>query len=389
MTIITPMLALPTSIQAGLASSTYMRFGGTIRETATGRIVALLRDTGPSISSQTLALLQIGSAASVLNLGITTIGFAVVLKRLDELERRLQSAQKLLHHIDTKLDITFYGNVRAALDLATNALTMTNLKHRESSAMHAIAMLAKARYHYTALADLHLDQQSQFVDEYIATLTLAYVAEARCYLELEEADAAQRIIERGTSEVGTRARQHVQTLLTSNPAAYLHPKLRGTIDLRRLTPVIRWLDPTLDENGVFDAQRENLFAIARKPEEWIQRLPRAIWDPKVDQLDQGVALPGLGRVNLKDWGVGWLGSGESTEDRVLQRLPAAMLTMEALIEDARRLASYQTEVQVIRQLGVSFQDWQRLLPNSSVPDNESELTYLVLSEPLMITGNNT
>jgi predicted ATP-dependent endonuclease of OLD family len=231
MTIITPMLALPTPIQAGLASSAYTRFGGTIRETGTGRIVALLRDTGPAISSQTLALLQIGSAASVLNLGITTIGFAVVLKRLDELERRLQLAQKILHHIDAKLDITFYGNVRAALDLATNALILANTKNREVSALQAINRLTEARYHYTALVDLHLEMQSQVVDEYLATLTLAYVAEARCYLELEEADAAQRIIEQGTIEVGTRARQHVQILLTSNPAAYLHPKLRGTIDL--------------------------------------------------------------------------------------------------------------------------------------------------------------
>jgi hypothetical protein len=391
MATLTTTLVLPNWIVQGLESGIYERVGGVVRDAQTKQVVAWLRETGSigRLVPQSLGLLPtLGAAVSVLNLAVTTIGFAVMIKRLGDLDERLQQAQEALRHVGVMLDIGFYGNFRAALDLATNALTMANAKHRAASAMHAISNLAKARYQYSALVDTQLEQGSQVADEYLAILALAYVAESRCYLELEEVGTAQRILEHGTVAVGSRVRRHVQTLLTSNPAAYLHPDLRGTIDLRRLTWVLRWLDPALDENAVFEAQRENLFAIARKPEEWIQGLPRAIWDPKVDQPAQGMSVPVLGRINLKDWGVGWLGTGESLEGKVMQRLPVAMLTMEALIEDVQRLQSYHAEAQAIRQLGMSFQDWQRLLPESGTQGDGTGLMYLVLSEPLAIAGGN-
>jgi tetratricopeptide (TPR) repeat protein len=389
MAVVTTTLSMPDWIVRGLLTNRYERVGGVVRDAQTKQVIMWLREAGgvDKLTSSTLGLLPtLGSAASILNLAVTSIGFAVVIKRLGDLERRLQQAQAALQHIGVMLDIGFYGNFRAALDLAINALTMANAKNREASAMQAIGRLAEARHHYTALTDTHLKQASQVVDEYLATLALAYITEARCYLELEEVDVAQRILGRGISEVDTRVRQYVQILLTSNPAVYLHPELRGMIDLRRLTHVLRWLDPALDENAVFEAQRQNLFAIARKPEEWIQRLPPAIWDPKVDQLAQGITVPGVGRINRLNWPIGWLGSGESLESRVVRRLPGAMLAMEALIEDVRRLQSYHAEAQAIRQLGMSFRDWQRLLPDYGTQGDGSGLIYLVLSEPLTIVG---
>jgi hypothetical protein len=168
--------------------------------------------------------------------------------------------------------------------------------------------------------------------------------------------------------------------LTSNPAAYLHPDLRGTTDLRRLTQVLRWINPALDESAVFEMQRENLFSLARSSEQWIQSLPPAIWDPQVDDADQGVSLPVIGRVKPSTWPVGWWSSGESRESRIYKRLPAALMTMEALIEDTERIAGHHAEIQSLGTLDISFGDWRRLDSVSDNPSSNAEMKYIVLDE---------
>ena len=45
------------------------------------------------------------------------MGFIVVLKRLGVIEQRLEQAQEVLQTIDYKIDLSFYANFRAALDL--------------------------------------------------------------------------------------------------------------------------------------------------------------------------------------------------------------------------------------------------------------------------------
>jgi len=382
-------LSMPNHIAQGLATGNYTRIGGVIQDSHTGQVVMWLREAGgvqqlPSLGLNILP--TIGAAASVLNLGITTMGFAVVLKRLSDLEQRLQQAQQVLSRIGVMLDISFYANFRAALDLAANALTMTSVKNREASAMRAIDRFAAARHHYTALADNQLQNRSQAIDEYLATLALAYAAEARCYLELEEIATANELLRTGTTELNQRVRQHVQTLLTSNPAAYLHPTLSGVVDLRRLTQVFRWLTPTLDENAVFEAQRLNLFTIAQKTDEWIQSLPLAIWDAQIDDPDQAMYLPVVGRINPNAWGLPWWAAEESVESKVLKRLPVAMLTMEAMIEDVQRLEGYQAEVQALHAMKISYGEWQRLLPPSDEAFSGAGVMYVVLDEPLQVAG---
>ncbi|MHC5733049.1 MAG: hypothetical protein ACYTXY_55275, partial [Nostoc sp.] len=89
------------------------------------------------------------------------------------------------------------------------------------------------------------------------------LAEARCYLELEEHNTALRRFQEGSIVIRSRIQKYVKLLLTFNPAVYLQPQFRGQIDLRRLTRIYQWLDPTLDENAVFDMQRMNLFMFAQ------------------------------------------------------------------------------------------------------------------------------
>jgi hypothetical protein len=422
---LTVTFAIAAPIAKGLASGIYERYGGVIRDTATKQVVTWLREYAPNpgqgnlspssepnnfinlvlaganataaganaaIASKGFAdvndrlggieqqisglqyglqqaqgILQVTSAASILNLGISVMGFAVIAKRLRELEERLQQAQELLTKIDRKIDLSFYANFRAALDMAMNAFTMSKPENRERSAMAAINRFLEAEHIYTDYTDQELKLGSQIADEYLLTLSLAYITEARCYLELEEPDTALRRFQEGSKVIRSRIKQYVDLLLTSNPAVYLQPQFKETIDLRRLTKIYQWLDPGLDEAAVFELQRENLFSLggtsSPASSAWVKSLPPAI----------------LSRVEVQG---GWFGpSEEELKKEADKRLPQILEVIESMVETNRRFESYQSEIEAIAQLGMSFQEWLQLKPSEAQPEG-AELMYILPFKPL-------
>lgn len=316
---------------------------------------------------QMQGVLHLTSAASILNLGVSAIGFTIIAQRLNELEQRLQKAQELLSKIDRKIDLGFYARFRAALDLAVNAFTMVKPENRRSSALGAINLFLEAEHIYTDFVDVELAQKSQIADEYLLTLSLAYIAEARCYLELGEWDTALRRFQEGSEKIRSRMVQLIELLLTSNPAAYLHPQFKGKIDLQGLTKIYRWLDPTLNETAVFELQRDNLFSLTRDQSmdssyKWVNALPPAI----------------VASAEVKG---SMFGNREEVKQEAMRRLPQVFEMMESMIETNDRFESYQTEVKAIAQLGISFHDWLTLAP--AQPQTESANVMLILpSQPL-------
>jgi hypothetical protein len=426
MATLTTTFLLPDWISAGLASGLYERVGGVVREVGTKQVVAWLREgftldgtafpafggvpaidpvTGTlkvvaqlvdtaitakgfgdvnhrldgvqqqlGVMGQNLhnmqGMLQITSAASILNLGVSVIGFGVILHRLGELEQRLQKAQVLLNQINRKIDLGFYAKFRAALELAKNAFTMSKPENRRSSALSAINLFLEAEHIYTDYVDQELERKSQIADEYLLTLSLAYLAEARCYLELEEWDTALRRLQEGSAKIHARLYKYIELLLTSNPAAYLDPQLKGQIDLRRLTQVYAWLDPSLDENAVFELQRENLFNWNKERSiesgyKWVNSLPAAI----------------VGSTEVKG---SILGNREETKQEAMKRLPQVMEVMESMIETNYRFEGYQTEIKAIAQLGISFHDWMKLSPADEAPAEGTNLMVIIPAEPIAV-----
>ena len=53
---------------------------------------------------------------------------------------------------------------------------------------------------------------------------------------------------------------------------------------------------------------------------------------------------------------------QSPEIEIYGRLPTTMGLMESMVEDDNRLAMYESEVEMIHRLGMSFQEWQQLVP---------------------------
>lgn len=381
-------LHIPEFIAQGISNGTYERVGGVVREASTKQVVAWLRETGEA-TKKLESVLQKGLAVSnVLNLAVSTMNFIVVVDRLGVIEQQLQQAQEVLKTIDYKIDLSFYANFRAALDLAANAFTMTNAETRKISAMHAINRLLEAEHYYTKLADLEISNGSQVADEYISTLCLSYVTEVRCYLELDEIDTARRRLQEGAAVLRPRFEKHINTLLTSNPAAYLHPSLQEQVGLKRLTKVYQWLDPEVDESDVFEIQRENLFKLAQNPDEWTNSLPQAIRIPKggspLTNVFSGLAkqskkligtLPSKSKTNAGASGT----VRDFPETEVYGRLPATLELIEMMVEDGNRLTMYESEIETINRLGMGFQEWCQLAPSSSAQKNGADLIYITMS----------
>lgn len=391
---------VPRDIHERLQNGEYERIGGLIREIDTQRIVAWLREAhelaGPVVSG-VLSLPTEAASQNALNLALSTMEFAIVMKRLETIEGQLRQVQKILEAVDYKIDLSFYANFRAALDLACNAFSMSNSETRRVSAMQAINRFLEAEHHYTDLADAELTNQSQIADEYLSTLCLAFVTEVRCYMELTETDTAIQRMQEGLNAVRPRIERQVTTLLTSNPAAYLHPRLADVIDLRRLTKVYRWLTPGVEESEVFEAQRKNLFELALDPQKWIDSLPPAIRLPvKSPLFDPKMLLEFADRLKKGDWSKGFRGLVEKglrerifatarrrsknekrplgdSENDAFATLSGSMQQMETMIETVSRFEGYLAELQIMRSSGMSFPDWRALSAIPSLKEGEPGL----------------
>ncbi len=372
---------IPAKILMGLADGSFTRSGGVVQDTS-GRVVMWLRELGgaglvsspnslmsprinpvtgvlnlaiPSMNTGTSmksfgavtqqlnliqGMLSITTAASILNLGISAIGFAFILKKLRAVEERLEKIQVSLNKIDSKVDLSFYANFRAALDLATNAFTMKKGENRTCSAHNAINRFLEAEHIYAGLADKALVVNSQIGDEYLLTLCLAHIAEVRCYLELEEFDTAAKRFQDGKEQLNTHIEKYVDFLLTDNPLMYLHPKLKRETDLSRLTRVYQWKDSSLTESAVFELMRDKMIV-------------------------------------EKDF---WRFIREGVREDMIQKLPESLTKMESMVETSQRFAAYELEVKAISKLGISFHEWLQLRPPES-QDGRS-LMYIVPAEPL-------
>jgi len=380
---------IPKLIEQGLSNGTYERIGGIIREANSKQVVAWLREGSQAGKILESVLPDVGAVSSILNLAVSTIGFAVVLKRLGVIEIQLQQAQQVLQTIGYKIDLSFYANFRSALDLAINAFTMDNSENRKMSAIQAINRFLEAEHHYTKLTDMEIGNGSQVADEYLSTLCLAYVTEVRCYLELEEINTARRRLQEGIATLRPRFEKHISTLLTSNPAAYLHPSLKEQVGLKRLAKVYQWIQPGLHESDVFELQRENLFKLAQNPSEWTNSLPQAIRIPKSGSTALTNVFNDLAKQSKKLIGTlpskskTHAGSSEtvtpSPETDFYGRLPATMELIETMMENDNRLAMYESEIEAIHRLGMSFQEWRQLAPSSTAQGNEADLIYITLS----------
>lgn len=386
MTSVTATFILPEVISTKLAKGVYERVGGVVRDSQTKQVIIWLRETGQStqMSNAVPSILSgLGSVASLLNLGVSTMGFALILQRLNGIASKLQSLEELIK-------IGFHAKFLTGIQVADKALTTTDATDRKQRAIQASTLLTEARNLLIPLLQSELNQGTRAVPAYLTALALAYTAEALCDLEIQEPATVCASLEQGVAILESITRRYVQKLLTTQPVAYLHPSLEETLPSQRVIEVMRWANPKCAVSDFLARVPAQIEELEASSIEWINSLPPAIYDPTVDSQESWaewmLRQPGL---LLAPWlPSGWVHKQAQQAWIIEHRLPDTFHVMEVQLETLRRLQGYILEIRTAQILGISFRSWQALTPSDATQDSENQLMYLIFAEPILLNEHD-
>ncbi|MBD0386832.1 MAG: hypothetical protein ICV54_09985 [Nostoc sp. C3-bin3] len=436
---------IPDWIKQGLKAGEYIRVGGVIREAKTKQIVAMLREITPDISQSFSLLTQVSSVAgilnlgvSILNIGVSVIGFTLMRKHLKAIEQQintqLSQVQDNINNLHRKFDISVYANFNAALDLAIDASMTVHPENRRNMATFAVNRFLEAQHIFNDYVNLSFENDINFTDKYILSLSLTYVARSRCYLELEEIKLAISCLNDGAKILRSHVDKYVKTLLISQPIAKITPNtvgynfvilgvgtsLESTVELHRLAHICKWLEPEFnsdldDQSILFKSQEKNLVkfhleginagicglaqarhnivtppvaavvAVATTLAFPILTIPLAVG------MATGVTIQAI-QDCFKDEDTNSATeelAEEQPDTHTKEQINANNLlkvieNVEQIIETYNRFEAYLIELQVMQQLGMSFQNWLQLTPHIKAQQYEAESIYIIPSQPLKL-----
>jgi tetratricopeptide (TPR) repeat protein len=402
------ILEIPDWIQQGLKSVEYIRFGGIIREAKTKQIVAMLREVTPDISRSLDLLTPVSSVASILNLGVSilnlgvsVISFTLILKNLKDIEQQIKTqfsqVQDNINNLHRKFDISVYANFSTALDLAHDATTMIDAENRRNMATFAINRLLEAQHTFNDYINDSFEKNINYTDKFILSLSLAYLARSRCYLELEEFNSATSCLNEGAKVLRCYVEKYVKNLLISQPIARKIPSFLGgpitnldsPVELCRLANICKWLEPALnnvidDKSILFEAQTKNLVKFIHNktntdkfdvegllmevaPIAALSAIPifGGLIAPKIAEK---VVHKHLTQHNCHD-----CAKEEINTDNLLEVIE----NIEQIIETYNRFEAYLIELQVMKQVGMSFHNWLQLTPHTEAQQYKDERIYII------------
>ncbi|MFS8886599.1 hypothetical protein [Synechococcus sp. H70.2] len=406
------ILEIPEAILKGLQNGTYERVGGVVREVASKQVVAWLRETGgltlansignwiPGVDiingilaniqlrqinlrlidignklNTVLGLTQFNTALGLANLGLSAIGFAVVISKLDQIDSRIQNLQQSISELKDKIDRSLLAKAKSAINVAEIALKMSSQTNRKRLVTEVIQPLLEAEHYYQAAWDSNWNENNGILArEYILILSLVYVTEIKCYLELEEHEMALKRLAEAKEVLEPRIRKYVKLLLTENPSGYLHRDCQG-VSLSSVVEILKYVKGESDASKLFDEYIRPAIFNSQSIKSWTDSIP----------LRSRNAILAIIAPSLIDTG-GWIIWDPIVWDpprreAILSNANQVIATAQSMIELDRRLEGYRYEITEMTRLGLSYQEWQSLvLPPRSSPENlDSKVLLLLLA----------
>ncbi len=358
MSLISPLLEVPPWIEKGLKSGEFFREGGIIRRTANGEIAAHLKEVGnpgdlmkmldaalsPRHSqamgqfSSLLNLSMIGAGIGLINLGVSVVTLAVMIKRFNDIEKKIDELfEEFKQEFEQDRESNLQAGLMAAENAATAALAGDSTNAREYAGQ-AIDRLIEAQVAIRkSVAHASRGGDSRIL---LAQLTRAMQVDAllvRCFLEREDFANANKLLSDALKKHRVKARVTITRLLGNHRAVYFHPTVSDE-DLWRFVEIRRWLsDREIDRNA--------LLAEAVLAER------RDFWNHDVIADMDAVSKRRSMRERLSRK------SASDYED--MPRHLRALSDCEGVIENYRRMQGYQAEFQAIERLGISHREWQQ------------------------------
>jgi hypothetical protein len=191
--VVEPLLeAKDSKIALGLAEHIYKRWGGVIRmapgQAGAGSIVAHLRDVAPSgemsqALGQVLQMTNVAAAASVLNIGVSAVGFAIMAKKLNRLQGDMNRVLGMLKDSHQEV-LAHLSEVEARLvELRLIGLESRGLVREAIAAIGDVRKDLLDGYMARMLAELQHLARQEVVSEQQIEASWKVFTEARIWLE--------------------------------------------------------------------------------------------------------------------------------------------------------------------------------------------------------------
>lgn len=369
-------LEIPLRIALGLLTGEYKRWGGVIRESASGRIVAhlsegariadetgltskLLQSALRASSGNATGLLNLAATAwshrqimsqlrrlqtlvgllgaiGVLDLTLSAVSFALMLDRMKKLEKQIEG---LYEHVSREHRYDREAKLFAAIAAAEHTNEMAQTENRKSQARYAINALIEARPHIwrdvIALYGSAPSPQNNLLmlGNLLQTMRLDTML-INSYLAIDELAMAKRYLETQMADIEQATRWLVHRCLGDRRAAFFHHESVPDDDLYRYIAIEQWL------RGRDDVLLELVLA---------NRLD--FWNKDILEHGKGTKekKKSLGRLSF-------FKAADGDDDAPFQG--TALNQAELLIENLDRLRGFQAEIEAIARLGISADEWK-------------------------------
>lgn len=369
---------VPPEIVRGLATGALERVGGVIRDKGSKQVVMWLREGAQIANNSDLAggvlrsVLNLGSGGlssviygaldaavaanrhnqimqqfsalsnlvtmvggiGVVNLGVSAVSLAVLVKRFRDIEKQLEGLYE-----EFQKDRNSY--LQAGLDAAQDAATAAEAGDIENKRFYARQAIDRLRQARTLILDRTRELQSSGDNDNL----LAHVSQAmqvdtvriRCYLDNQDLGNAKKHLDRALTEYRDMVHLTVSKLLGDRRAVYFHHTVNEE-DLWRYVGIRKWLSDR-DVTLPFLLQETML---AERHDFWNQNIVRHI-----DAADKRRSIRERLSPNAK-------GTLESLPPHLL-----ALAKSDAIIENFQRLEGFQSEIEAVERLGLSHSEWEK------------------------------
>lgn len=348
---------VPSNIVRGLSDGSLERVGGVIRDSSSKRIVMWLHDGGSEVSKVLTNPQLVGGANSLakaapmlatVNLGVTVIGFAIVLNQLNHISDQIRFIEAKVDRIGEKLDDQIIANLKAGINACQDAVELKDPALRIQMAGQALTTLHAARQYFNQQVVRSVNKLEATTSEYVALAFVALAAEVQTYLQLDEGGKAARTLKQGMKELRPSLTKLMNAVLNCT-CHFLRPEFSGQIDLDLMlwlhNGLLRMkcdsgnLPGELSASELFELMRPSLTKVFSSKESWHGEIPQVI----VDTSD------------VPDWWIGPLNQGIDKTARlkdVKDELSDGLNKIVALVEGHDRLLAQVFQLEEMEKIGL-------------------------------------
>ena len=400
------LLNLPPKIAAGLISGELTRWGGVIRNSRTGQIVAFLREGGQIASNADLAIgllksltlasnqssgilqgiitahaqyaaarqirllgseLRFVRTLGLMNIAMTGLNLLALMAGLKRLEAQLNQIHE---RIIKEFNLDRMVDLKGALNLAKLAEELNEAVNRRDFARKAIGSLDRGKQHilsnYSVLTSGNANaQQLEAAQAHLFLAMQADIVRVRCMMEIDEAESAVLTLESLVKDYEVLTRELIDLWLGEHRAVYFHP-LMDKETVQDYVLVEQWLRG--NDDVLLDLLEE------LRQDFWNREVDRTVRRPKPFKS----ILHEIFRVSSR---------GDAGQKKVLLHI-FALENAEVLIENHRRLQGFAFELQELQRRNrlarpeerISFSEWNNLVDSDGFKLSEHD-DYVLLVDP--------